>query len=133
MEVGAIAGGTSATENKTAAAQESLTIDYNAFLQLLIAELKNQDPTEPMKSSDYVAQLASFSNVEQGIQTNTKLDTLLTATALSQYDGLIGRTIQTGDGQASGEVAAIRVISGGAIAITTSGQEITLGPGITVS
>ncbi|MGI9408632.1 MAG: flagellar hook assembly protein FlgD [Hyphomicrobiaceae bacterium] len=133
MEVGAIAGGTSATENKTAAAQQSLTVDYNAFLQLLIAELKNQDPTEPMKSSDYVAQLASFSNVEQGIQTNTKLDTLLTATALSQYDGLIGRNIQTGDGQASGEVAAIRVISGGAIAITTSGQEITLGPGITVS
>ena len=133
MEVGAVTGGTSAAEKTSTEAQKSLTVDYNAFLQLLIAELKNQDPTEPMKSSDYVAQLASFSNVEQSIQTNSKLDTLLTATALSQYDGLIGRNIQAGDGQASGEVAAIRVVSGGAIAITTSGQEITLGPGITVS
>ena len=36
------------------------TLDYSAFLRLLIAEMKNQDPTKPMDSAQYVAQLASF-------------------------------------------------------------------------
>ncbi len=52
-------------------------VDYDAFLQLLVAEMKNQDPTEPMDSAQFISQLASFSNVEQGIQTNDKLGQLL--------------------------------------------------------
>ena len=122
---------TQTTAATTQAAQS--TIDYNAFLQLLIAELENQDPTEPMKSSEYVSQLASFSSVEQQIQTNSKLDALLTSTALLQFDGLIGRTLTSADGAQSGEVASVRIISGGAVAVLQSGAEITLGQGITVS
>lgn len=40
-------------------------LDKNAFLQLLVAEMTNQDPLEPSSNSDYVAQLASFSQVEE--------------------------------------------------------------------
>lgn len=40
------------------------------FLQLLVAEMSNQDPLEPASGSDYVAQLAQFSSVEQLIQLN---------------------------------------------------------------
>ena len=45
-------------------------MDYNAFLKLLIAQMKNQDPTEPMTSTQYMAQFATFSQVEQSIKTN---------------------------------------------------------------
>jgi flagellar basal-body rod modification protein FlgD len=110
----------------------SATIDYNAFLQLLIAQMKNQDPTKPMDSSQFMSQLASFSNVEQGIKMNQKLDSLMTSMALSQVDGVVGHTIASADGTVIGTVAALRVVSGGSVAILQDGQEITLGPGVTI-
>jgi flagellar basal-body rod modification protein FlgD len=108
------------------------TIDYNAFLQLLIAQMKNQDPTKPMDSAQFMSQLASFSNVEQGVKMNQKLDTLMTNMALSQVDGIVGRTIASADGTVMGTVAAMRVVSGGSVAILQDGREVTLGPGITI-
>ena len=122
------------TQGATSTLQtQKTTLDYDSFLQLLIAELENQDPTEPMKSSEYVAQLATFSNVEQQIQTNTKLDALLASTALLQFDGVIGRTVTSADGAQSGQVSSVRITDSGAVAILTTGAEVPLGPGITVS
>ena len=69
---------------------------FETFLTLLTAQMRNQDPLEPVDSTDYVAQLASFSAVEQQIATNTKLDALADAFALNDAAGLaawIGRTI----------------------------------------
>jgi flagellar basal-body rod modification protein FlgD len=50
------------------------TLDYNSFLKLLVAEMKNQDPTNPTDTAKYISELASFSSVEQGVNTNRKLD-----------------------------------------------------------
>jgi len=108
------------------------SIDYNDFLRLLIAQMKNQDPTKPMDSAQFMAQLASFSNVEQGIKMNQKLDSMMTSLALSQVDGLVGRTIVSADGSIVGTVAALHVVSGGAVALLEDGREVPLGPGITI-
>jgi flagellar basal-body rod modification protein FlgD len=108
-------------------------LDYDAFLQLLIAQMKNQDPTDPIDSAQYVAQIATFSGVEQAVMTNAKLDALMTSLALSQADGIIGRTIESADGSVSGRVAAVRVVTGGAVALLTDGREVRLGPGVTVA
>ncbi len=113
--------------------EASATLDYNAFLQLLLAQMKNQDPTQPMDSTEYMAQLASFSNVEQAMKTNAKLDALMTSMALSQADGIIGRTITSADGSISGEVTSLRVISGGAIAVLSDERQVLLGPGVTIT
>ena len=80
-----------ATTPAGAAGPDSL--DYDAFLQLLIAQMKNQDPTKPTDPSQFISQLASFSGVEQAIKTNNKLDTLMTSLALTQAEGFIGRTV----------------------------------------
>ena len=109
------------------------TVDYNSFLKLLVAQMKNQDPTQPMDGTEYVAQLATFSNVEQGIKMNNKLDTLMTSLALSQAEGFIGRTVISEDGSVAGTVAGIRIISGGAVAILEDGRELLLGAGVTVA
>ena len=109
------------------------SLDYDAFLQLLIAEMKNQDPTDPMKSTDYMAQLASFSSVEQGIQTNAKLDSLLTASALSQADAVIGKTVTSADGSISGIVESLKITAGGLVATLTGGKTLALGEGVTIS
>jgi flagellar basal-body rod modification protein FlgD len=47
--------------------------DEQTFLLLLVAQLKNQDPTNPVDGTQFVAQLAQFSQLEQMINANTKL------------------------------------------------------------
>ena len=133
MEISTVTNrtGTNAT-NSTSNDAAAATVDYNGFLQLLIAQMKNQDPTKPMDSAQFMAQLASFSNVEQGIKMNQKLDSMMTSLALSQVDGLVGRTIISADGSITGTVMALHVVSGGAVALLEDGREVPLGPGITI-
>lgn len=45
--------------------------DEKIFLQLLVAQIKNQDPTQPVDSTQFMTQLAQFSNLEQLIDLNT--------------------------------------------------------------
>lgn len=48
----------------------------SAFLQLLVAQLKNQDPMQPMDGTTFVTQLAQFNDVEQNLGTRTDLDAM---------------------------------------------------------
>ena len=108
-------------------------VDYQAFLKLLVAEMKNQDPTEPMDSTQYVAQLASFSQVEQSVQINNKLEQLLKTSAVAQADALLGHTITSADGTKSGVVAEVRLTADGIVAVTAAGVEIPVVEGVKVS
>ena len=64
---------TSTTGSATQTQQLSKTqVDYQSFLKLLVAQMKNQDPTDPMDSTQYVAQLAAFSQVEQAVSDRVK-------------------------------------------------------------
>lgn len=121
------------TANKAAETPSANSLDYNAFLQLLLAQMKNQDPTEPMDSTAYMGQLASFSNVEQGMKMNAKLDGLMAASYLNQADSVIGRTLTTGDGSVSGKVKSVSIFSDGAIAKLEDGTQIVLGPGLIIT
>jgi flagellar basal-body rod modification protein FlgD len=108
-------------------------LDGDAFMRLMIAQLKNQDPSEPMDTGQFMSQLASFTQVEQAVAANAKLDALLSASALAQADGLIGRTVTSADGSVSGTIAALRVTSADPVAMLADGRELTLGAGVTVA
>lgn len=112
------------------AAKSSSSIDYTAFLRLLVAQLQNQDPTQPMDSTAYMSQLASFSQVEQSVASNAKLDSLLAATSLQTAERAVGRTVTSADGTVSGEISSVRVTSGDPVATLTDGQTVTLSSGI---
>ncbi len=118
---------------RTSTTGSSSTVGYDNFLKLLLTQMKNQDPTEPMKSTDYMAQLATFSQVEQAVKSNSKLDALLTSSAWSQADSVIGRTVTTADGKVSGEVSSVTITNEGAVAKLKDGTYLLLGPGIIVS
>ena len=128
---------TSQTATTTAAAKSATGIaasmNADTFLTLLMTQLKNQDPTKPMDSTAYVSELATFSQVEQATKTNTKLDSLLSSSFLSQADQIIGRTITSADGSASGEVQSVKITSEGALARLTNGQDVLLTEGISLS
>ncbi len=115
-----------------ATAKSKTSVDYQSFLKLLIAEMKNQDPTQPMDSTQYVAQLATFSQVEQAMQTNSKLDSILQSSALAQAETLIGRSISSADGSVTGTVKEVRLGSDGLIAVLDDGTEVPVAPGLTL-
>jgi len=62
---------------KTQNAQLGLAADFNQFLSLLTTQLQNQDPLNPMDSAEFTNQLVQFSQVEQAINSNQKLDNLV--------------------------------------------------------
>ncbi len=121
-----------AAQASTSSAAKTATVDYESFLKLLVTQMKNQDPTAPMESTDYMAQLASFSNVEQSIQINQRLDSILQASALTQATGMIGRTISSADGQVTGVVKEVKLYSDGVIATLEDGRQLVVEPGVTV-
>jgi flagellar basal-body rod modification protein FlgD len=130
-DVSAVTGvqGTTGT-SQTGSAQ---TVDYDAFLKLLTAQMQNQDPTEPISDTEYIAQLASFSNVEQSTKLNDKLDYLIQMTSFQQAGSLIGRTVTSADGLTSGTVAEVKILSQGTVAILSDGTEVPVSAGLTVS
>lgn len=86
------------------------TSDFDTFLTLLTAQLRNQDPTNPLDSTQFVAQLASFSTVEQLVGANERIDTLVAQSTLGDvagFAGWIGREVAATDGslRAGGPVA----------------------------
>lgn len=126
--VGSVAAGGSAAD---AAAKKS-TLDYDTFLTLLVAQLKNQDPTDPMSATDQIAQLATFSQVEQTIQTNKRLEELLQSSNLTQAGSIIGRTLTSADQSVSGVVEEVRVTSSGLTAILAGGGELAVTAGVSI-
>ncbi|CAA2142868.1 flagellar hook assembly protein FlgD [Hyphomicrobium sp. ghe19] len=124
---------TSGTGGQTAtqAAAKSNTLNYNDFLKLMIAQLKNQDPLNPTDSTQYMSQIAQFSSVEQAINTNSKLDQLLVNSNISQASTMIGLTLKAPDGTA-GVIQSVRIDSSGSTAILTSGKEVPISAGVTI-
>ncbi|MDW4549254.1 flagellar hook capping FlgD N-terminal domain-containing protein [Defluviimonas sp. D31] len=57
--------------------------DFQTFLVMLTTQMQNQDPLNPIDSTDYAAQLATFSGVEQQVKTNTLLESLSAQLGLS--------------------------------------------------
>lgn len=123
----------SGVSQKTPTAEKTSTVSYDNFLRLLLTQMQNQDPTDPMKSTEYMAQLATFSQVEQAVKSNEKLDALLSSVALSQADSVIGRTVTSADGKVSGEVTSVKITSQGPLATLSNGSELLLGQGVVVS
>ncbi len=93
---------------KTASAGD--TIDQQEFLTLFIAQLQNQDPTNPLDANGLTEQLAQFSSLEQLFNINSKLETMGTALERQEVDPLSflgtevsvpGGTVEVKDGEAT--------------------------------
>jgi flagellar basal-body rod modification protein FlgD len=131
----ALAALSAATQPQAATnvAAKKSTVDYQAFLRLLVAQAQNQDPTNPTDSTQYLSQLASFSSVEQSIQTNQKLDELLSTSRIAQATGLVGREIASADGAVAGRVASVTLANGGVFATLADGRTLALADGVTIA
>ncbi len=133
-----------AASSGSAMSKNKLDADYQSFLKLLIAQVSNQDPLEPMDSTTFVSQLAQLTQVEQTITTNTNLEKidkrLSNVEALSDVQ-LIGREvtvptdrIELRDGKATINYSLSRDATNVAVTIKTPDgivlRELTGQPGL---
>src|ERR1700756_4166435 len=87
-----------------ASALNQLSGNFSTFLTLLTTQLKNQDPTSPMDSNQFTQQLVEYSQVEQQINTNTNLTTLIsqgTTNAAAMTSSYLGKNVSITNGNAS--------------------------------
>ena len=79
MEITPTTAATAAATRSTeqAGSAGALAADFQTFLTLLTTQMKNQDPLKPMESTEFVAQLATFSGVEQQVRANDRLDAII--------------------------------------------------------
>ncbi len=83
--------------SKSSTSRSTLANDLDSFLTLLTAQLKNQDPLSPMDSTEFTNQLVQFAGVEQQINANTNLETLIglnQASIGAQAVSYIGKEVQ---------------------------------------
>ncbi|MGD0189499.1 MAG: flagellar hook assembly protein FlgD [Rhizomicrobium sp.] len=103
MTTGVTGTGTGTGSGGNAAIQQ-LTGNYDTFLQLLTTQLQNQDPLNPMDSNQFTQQLVEFSQVEQQINTNSNLQSLISLTegnAGSAAVGYLGKDVTITNGNAA--------------------------------
>jgi flagellar basal-body rod modification protein FlgD len=92
------------TASAAAAAQDKLSSNFSTFLTLLTTQLQNQDPLSPMESNQFTQQLVQFSQVEQQIDSNKNLESLIALTksqATTNAVSYLGKTITITDGTAA--------------------------------
>lgn len=75
---------------------DQLSGNFQDFLQMLMTQLQNQDPTSPLDTNEFTQELVEFSGVEQQINTNTSLNQLISlnqASEIIQGSALAGKTV----------------------------------------
>ena len=111
----------STTANRFSTADSKSTknngLDKDAFLQLLVAQMQNQDPLNPQDNSEIVAQLATFSQVEE-------LQNMSGTMSQSQANDILGKTVIMKVESASGESGFIQ---GKVDYVIKEGEKIYLG------
>jgi flagellar basal-body rod modification protein FlgD len=93
---------TATSGSSSATSSASLADNFDTFLNILTAQIQNQDPLEPLDSSQFTEQLVQFSGVEQQIRTNQQLESLLSASRSNAGASLSGYLGQTAEINSSG-------------------------------
>lgn len=123
---------TSSTSAALSSAISNSSLGENSFLQLLVTQMKHQDPTQPQDNSQFIAQLAQFTSLEQmtnvsnsSAQMVTELNNLTSSTQLNSAFLLLGNTVtvQAADGSnVTGSVSSVNA-NGSTTTVTVNGTE----------
>ncbi len=130
--------GINSTDPFASAATQAATqsLDKSAFMRLLVSQLENQDPLSPVTNEDFVAQLATFSSLEQleGLNQNVVAMIALNQSnallsQLTQSSALIGKDVTwqgfDSEEQHSGKVESVKIVDGLAV-LRIDGEDVPL-------
>jgi flagellar basal-body rod modification protein FlgD len=91
------------------------TLDQDDFLRLVVAQMTSQDPLNPQTDTQFIAQMAQFTTLEQSKSMQSDIAQLRLEQQLLQANALLGRVVQLQDEQGaliSGTVSAVQVKEG---------------------
>lgn len=126
MAVSGISGG-STLPTQSNGGSSQVMINQQQFLQLLTAQLQNQDPLNPLSSQDFTTQLAQLSSVSGIQQLNTSIQQLLQLQQLSQGAALMGKTVTyLSSGSSSSGKGVVQGVSlqNGQLQVQVGGQQV---------
>lgn len=128
MSVSGVGSSSSSSSGNASAATNSLMSNYSTFLTLLTAQLKTQSPLSPMDVNSFTQQLVQYSSVEQQIQTNSQLKSMIdtmTSSAALQLVNYVGKSVtaysdttKMESGKANWTVNSSSAASGAKVTIT---------------
>jgi flagellar basal-body rod modification protein FlgD len=72
-------------------------LDKDSFLKLLVAEMRHQDPTQPMNDREFISQMAQFSSLEQMSNMNQSIEKMLLRSQSGEAFSLIGKEVEAVD------------------------------------
>lgn len=127
MAVASISGGSTLPTQSSGSSQ--VMLNQQQFLQLLTAQLQNQDPLNPLSSQDFTTQLAQLSSVSGIQQLNSSIQQLLQLQQLSQGAALMGKTVTyfTSGASTSGKGVVQGVtLQNGQLQVQVGGQQVPL-------
>jgi len=122
--------------NQSTTRTPSSTLGKDEFLKILMVQLQNQDPTNPMDDTQFISQMATFSSLEQMMNISESIDVLVNSQLVSpviQYSHMIGKEVsyegidpETGEelGIISSKVIAVSQSEGWAILELENGDKI---------
>jgi flagellar basal-body rod modification protein FlgD len=100
--------------SSVSATGSSNVLSQDDYLQLMVSQLTQQDPLNPTSNTEFAAQLAQYSALEQNKQINSGISTLNSSQALSQAQAMLGETVtlKSGDSTITGVVQGVQVVNG---------------------
>ena len=129
--------GISSTDSlSSSATQATQNLDKGAFMKLLVSQLQHQDPLSPVANEDFVAQLATFSSLEQLEGLNQNVVAMITLnqsnallSQLTQSSALIGKEVTwqgfESEEEHSGTVESVKIVDGLAV-LRIGGEDVPL-------
>ena len=94
--------GSSGSSNYSSSTGATMAQNFDTFLQILVTQLKNQNPLDPLDTNQFTQQLVQFSGVEQQLKTNQFLEAMMTSTqnaGNSQAVSYIGKIVTASGGK----------------------------------
>ncbi len=115
MSVSAVTSTGSSTTDSTLARVPQKVLNQDDFLKLLMTQFQSQDPMQPMKDTEFIAQMAQFTTLEQSKAMTADIAALRDQQQILQANGLLGRNVvvQVDGGLADhGQVTAVQMEAG---------------------
>ena len=129
MEVMATNSTTKPQENvSTGQRQTQLELGQDAFMKLLLAQLKYQDPLTPMEDREFIAQLAQFSSLAEMQKLNKAVTEMASVQALANATAFIGKTVSglSQEGTQVDGIAEAALLREGKVYLRIAGQEVPI-------
>ena len=100
-------------------------LDKDDFLKLLVTELQHQDPTNPMQDREFIAQMAQFSSMEQMMNMNKSMESIVDKFNFQTTYGLLGKNVEIYS-QGKEEGAEPKTVNGVVKSVSRNGSEVSV-------